>query len=185
MSKKRPTKQKIDLKTSNKTLIVVAGIVLLSLIVAGTVILGGMTDTTTTTTTTQPVETLPTCGLGETCEVAANDVKVEVYHFHRTSQCWSCKTLGALAEKTVNTYFKNELESGRLKFDHINVELAQNAELVNKYGATGSSLMIGTYKDGKFTKEEDTQVWYKLNNEEDYLSYLKGILEKRLEGELS
>jgi len=112
-------------------------------------------------------------------------VKVEVYHFHRTSQCWSCKTLGALAEKTVNTYFKNELESGRLKFGHINVELAQNSELTNKYGATGSSLMIGTYKDGKFTKEEDTKVWYKLNNEEDYLGYLKGILDKRLNGDLS
>jgi len=114
-----------------------------------------------------------------------SQVKVEVYHFHATNQCWSCKTLGELAEKTVNTYFKNELDSGKLKFGHINIQLAQNAELTNKYGATGSSLMIGVYKDGKFTKEEDTKVWYKLNNEEDYLSYLKGILDKRLKGDLS
>jgi hypothetical protein len=139
---------------------------------------------TTTTTTIQPAVEAPVCSDGKNCGAEATNIKVEVYHFHRTSQCWSCKTLGALAEKTVNTYFKNELESGKLKFDHINVELAQNVELTNRYGATGSSLMIGVYKDGKFTKEEDTKVWYKLNNEEDYLSYLKGVLDKRLKGDL-
>jgi len=135
---------------------------------------------TTTTTIIADIQTPAT-----TLEPIIADTRVEIYHFHRTSQCWSCKTLGTLAEKTVNTYFKNELETGRLKFDHINVELAQNAQIANKYGATGSSLMIGTYKDGKFTKEEDTKVWYKLNNEEDYISYLKGVLDKRLNGDLN
>jgi len=132
---------------------------------------------TTTTTTVADLQTPTT-----TLKPNTADIRVEVYHFHRTSQCWSCKTLGALAEKTVNTYFKNELESGKLKFGHINVELAQNSEITNRYGATGSSLMIGVYKEGKFTKEEDTKVWYKLNNEEDYMTYLKGVIYSKLKG---
>ena len=33
--------------------------------------------------------------------------KVEVFHFHATNQCWSCKTLGNLAEKTINIIFNN------------------------------------------------------------------------------
>ena len=124
--------------------------------------------------TTAPVE-----------QVSAPDVRVEVYHFHATQQCYSCKTVGSLAEKTVNTYFKKELDSGKIVFGHINGELPENAELVKKYGATGASLWIGTYVDGKFTKEENVNVWYKINNEQDYLSYLEGILEKRLKGDLT
>ena len=33
--------------------------------------------------------------------------KIEVYHFHGTNQCYSCKTVGAYAEETINTYFSN------------------------------------------------------------------------------
>ncbi len=112
-------------------------------------------------------------------------VKVEVIHFHATNQCWSCIRLGELAEKTVDTYYKDELASGKLVFGHIDGQKAENGDLVMKYGARGSSLFIGTYVNGEFHKEENVQVWYKLNNEEDYMSYLKGILDKRLNGDLS
>jgi len=52
-----------------------------------------------------------------------------------------------------------------------------------KYGATGSSLWIGVYrKDGSFSKEENINVWYKINNKEEYMAYLKGIIEQKLAG---
>jgi hypothetical protein len=114
-----------------------------------------------------------------------DDTKVELYHFHRPQQCYSCITVGALAEKTVNTYFQDGLSSGKIVFDHVNIQLPENRELVDKYGATGSSLWIGTYINGKFHKEQNINVWYKINDENDYLSYLKEILEKRLSGDLA
>lgn len=118
-------------------------------------------------------------------DVGGSGVKVEVIHFHTTNQCWSCITLGDLAEKTVNTYYKDELESGKLVFDHIDGQKAENRELVLKYGARGSALFIGTYVNGEFHGEENVQLWYKLNNEEGYMSYLKELLDKRLNGDLS
>jgi hypothetical protein len=111
--------------------------------------------------------------------------KVEVFHFHGTHQCYSCITVGALAEKTVNTYFKDELDSGRIVFGHVNAELPENASLVQKYEVTSASLWIGTYyANGTFVKEENVNVWYKISDETGYMEYLKGILEKRLRGEL-
>jgi hypothetical protein len=190
MKSKKKSKNSSQNSENNKpdnrkrALIILAGVLFVALIVAATTMPRGSGPAATTTTTTQPaVKTA--CVAGDACSQETGDVKVEVYHFHGAIQCWSCKTLGALAEKTVNTYFKNELESGKLKFDHINIGLGQNAGIVNRYGATGSSLMIGTYKDGAFTKEADTKVWYKLNNEGDFLAYLKGVLDKRLNGDLS
>ncbi|MFO7967833.1 MAG: nitrophenyl compound nitroreductase subunit ArsF family protein [Archaeoglobaceae archaeon] len=113
------------------------------------------------------------------------DVRVEVIHFHGTNQCYSCEKVGELAEKTVKTYFEDELQSEKLVFKHINGELSKNREIVSKYEATGSSLWIGTYINDSFHKEVNNRVWYKIEDEQEYMNYLKGILEKRLEGDLS
>lgn len=112
----------------------------------------------------------------------SGNVIVEVYHFHSTNQCWSCKTLGELAEKTVDTYFSKEIENGQLIFSHINIDLEENSDLVTRYGATGSSLWIGTYHEDVFKKEQDTNVWYNLNDEKNFMDYLKTALEKKLSG---
>jgi hypothetical protein len=111
--------------------------------------------------------------------------RVEVYHFHGNTQCTSCIAVGDLAEKTVNANFKDELASGRLVFAHVNYDLPENAALAAKYGVTGSSLWIGVYNGNGFHKEQDTKVWYLIDNEDAYTSYLSGIITKRLNGALS
>ena len=128
------------------------------------------------------------CGLSpdkqvETSKEASNVEKIEVYHFHGTNQCYSCKTVGAYAEETVKTFFAQELESGKVVFGHINGDLPENQGLVKKYEVTSASLWIGVYKkDGGFSKEQNTTVWYKINNKSEYLNYLKGIIENKLKG---
>ena len=117
-------------------------------------------------------------------QISKDIEKLEIIHFHGTNQCYSCITMGDMAEETVNTYFKEELEWEKITFAHLNGELSQNREKVVKYGATGSSLWIGTYyKDGTFKAEENVNVWYKINNKQGYLDYLKGVIETKLSGE--
>ena len=119
----------------------------------------------------------------DTDERAINIDKLEIYHFHGTNQCYSCVTVGDYAEATVNTYFKEELGKGIIVFDHINGELPENKELVIKYGATGSSLWLGTYKGEDFSAEQNTNVWYKIQDKTAYMNYLKGVIEQKLAGE--
>jgi len=117
-------------------------------------------------------------------KISSNIEKVEVYHFHATRQCYTCKTVGNFSEETVNTYFANELKSGKLVFASVNIDLPENKELADKYEAKGSSLLIGVYgKDGTFSKQEETNVWYKIDNKEDFMRYLKGVIESKLSGE--
>ena len=117
-----------------------------------------------------------------TDERIINIDKLEIYHFHGTNQCYSCITVGDYAEATVNTYFKEEIEKGIIVFDHINGELPENRDLVIKYGATGSSLWLGTYKGDDFSAEQNTNVWYKIKDKTDYMNYLKGVIEQKLAG---
>jgi len=120
-----------------------------------------------------------------TVNTSSSVENVEIIHFHGTNQCNSCIAVGALAEKTVNTYFSEELESDKVTFAHINAELQINKDLVNKYGVNSASLWIGVYDENGFHKEMNANVWYKIGNETDYMSYLKGIIEKRLAGDFS
>jgi len=125
------------------------------------------------------------CGVSNNCNVSSvsNINKVEVIHFHGTNQCYSCKTVGAYAEETVNTYFADEVKSGKIIFKHINAELSENRDLAVKYGVTSASLWLGTYSnDGKFSAEQNTNVWYKIDNKTGYMNYLKGIIEQKLAG---
>jgi len=112
--------------------------------------------------------------------VKLNIDKLEIYHFHATNQCYSCITVGDYAEETVNTYFKEELKSGKIVFAHVNADLSENKELVLKYGATGSSLWLGTYNGDEFKAEQNTNVWYKIKDKQDYMKYLKGLIEQKL-----
>lgn len=110
--------------------------------------------------------------------------KVEIIHFHATRQCYSCKTLGAYAEETVKEYFKDEVKANKVSFMHINVDLFENSEIVSAYGARGSSLWIGTYsEEGHFDAQEDVKVWYKIEDKQGFMEYLRGIIEKKIRGE--
>ena len=121
-----------------------------------------------------------TCNAVLDTEHAINIDKLEIYHFHGTNQCYSCKTVGAYAEETVNTYFADELKSGKIVFGHINAQLPENEEIVKKYGATGSSLWFGTYNNNEFNAEQNTNVWYKIKDKQDYMNYLKSVIEQKL-----
>jgi hypothetical protein len=108
-----------------------------------------------------------------------------VFHFHGTQQCYSCRTVGDLAEQTVNDNFKIELASGQLVFAHVNYDLPENAALKTAYGVTGSSLWIGVYDADGFHKKQETSVWYLIDDPDAYSAHLSEVITKRLTGDLS
>ena len=114
-----------------------------------------------------------------------NVEKIEVIHFHGTRQCNTCIAVGKLAEETINENFKFDVASGKISFEHINIELPENSELVEKYGVTGASLWIGVYTKNGFHPEENVDVWYKIGNPEEYKNYLTDLLVKRFKGDFS
>ena len=54
-----------------------------------------------------------------------------------------------------------------------------------KYGATSASLWLGSYDKTGFHAEQNTNVWYKISNKQDYMNYLKDLIQKRLAGDMS
>lgn len=119
--------------------------------------------------------------LSEVTYTGLNVEKVELYHFYdKSSRCISCVMLGDLAEEAVNTHYAEELRSGRLIFDHIDVEVAENSEIVGRYGPTGSSLWIGIYDENGFYAEELLLPWYMIGDKPKFMRYIKAVLDPQL-----
>jgi predicted small lipoprotein YifL len=103
--------------------------------------------------------------------------KIEIYVFHSTQRCISCVTIGKYTAETVKSHYKTELDSGKMVFKEINVDLPENRALANKFRASGSSLFINAMYGEKERISEDTNVWRLIQNETQFKKYLKGKLD--------
>jgi len=109
--------------------------------------------------------------------------RVEVIYFYRAQRCYSCIYAEEGTRYTVETYFADELASGKVTFEAFNVEDKKNATIVKKYGAFTSSLFINTIRDGTDHIEEVTDIWFLLGKDEAFMEIVKSKIEKRLKGE--
>ena len=106
--------------------------------------------------------------------------QIIVVHFHRIHQCTCCINVGKWAEETIQEYFPDEYESGRIVYMDVCVE--ENRELAGKYNAYGASLFINVVRDGNENIVENMVVWQYCFDHDSYVAYFKQMLEKLLGG---
>lgn len=133
---------------------------------------GGFTPPTSPNSTQETPSVQPSYGGGD---------YVEVVYFHRTRRCYSCQWAGDAVEYTVQTYFANELASGRLVFTMLDLQNETNTDIVNEYGAYGSSLYINNVVDRIDHIEHIPEIWYHVGDAEEFIDILRPEIEKALE----
>ena len=109
--------------------------------------------------------------------------RVDVVYFHRTQRCYSCTYMEDAARHTVETYFADEIASGKVTFQVFNVEDDQNADVVEKYQSSYLSLYINTVRDGTDHIELVTDLYTLIGNDEAFAETLKSKIQKSLTGE--
>ncbi len=99
--------------------------------------------------------------------------KIQIYHFHGTNQCRSCITLWELTQKTLDEYFLEELKSWKITYEHINAELQENFDLVQKFQVRNISLFINVIFWDQESHQEQAQLRRYITNEEQFKNTLK------------
>lgn len=74
---------------------------------------------------------------------------LKIYAFHGTRQCETCKHMKSYTKSTLDKYFKDELKSGAIVYQVVDVDDESNYELAEKFEATGTALMINKVENGK------------------------------------
>jgi len=73
---------------------------------------------------------------------AINSSKVNVYYFHFTRRCETCKAVEANAKKAVEELYPAEVKSGSYTFTSINLDEAEYKNLAEKLGVGGQTLLV-------------------------------------------
>ena len=109
--------------------------------------------------------------------------RVEVVYFHRTQRCRTCIYAEEGTRYTLETYFEDELASGRVTFQVINVQDEENADIVKKYGASYLTLSVNAVRGGTDHIEDVTDIWFAIGDDEAFVEIVKSKIEKSLKGE--
>lgn len=106
--------------------------------------------------------------------------KLEVYYFHRTARCYSCKTIGQYVREIMEQKYGGQIKNGLIDFKELNIELQENKDIAEKYKASGSSLYINRIIDGQDNIELDANVWRLLGDEKQFKDYLENKINSYL-----
>lgn len=74
---------------------------------------------------------------------------LEVYCFHGTRQCETCKNMKAYTKATLDQHFAAQLKDSSIRFSIIDVDDEKNEKLAEKFEATGTALMINHIVNGR------------------------------------
>lgn len=67
---------------------------------------------------------------------------VEVYYFHLTRRCMSCKTVETETEKAINEYFPEKVKDGTIVYKVLNLEEGDNEKVAEGLGVSGQTLLV-------------------------------------------
>jgi len=113
-----------------------------------------------------------------------NQVKkntIEVFDFHTTNRCVTCKSIEENTKYTLETYFANELKNGKITFKIINIDLKENENLAEKFQASGTSLFLNVIDEKKEKQIDLTNFAFTYGKKQDEFSEkLKVTIEKEL-----
>jgi hypothetical protein len=116
---------------------------------------------------------------GDVAEASENDTtkaapEIIAYYFHTTYRCVSCKKIEAYSREAIETGFADELRSGTLKFESINIDDAGNKHFVEDYQLYTKSLVICNMEDGQQVEWKNlAKVWQLLRNKDAFVKYVQ------------
>jgi hypothetical protein len=107
--------------------------------------------------------------------------KIEVLDFHSTHRCMTCNAIEEHTKFTLNNYFENEVKEGKITLRIINVDDEANAEIAEKFEASGTALMLNVINKGKETTLDLTEfAFMKGNDKEAFSTELKAKIDTAL-----
>jgi hypothetical protein len=67
---------------------------------------------------------------------------VEVYYFHMTTRCVTCKTVESEARKDIEMLYGDQVKTGKISFTALNIEEATGKSIGGRLGVNGQTLLI-------------------------------------------
>ncbi len=106
--------------------------------------------------------------------------KLDVYYFHSTYRCVTCRALEAETKETLNIFFQSELHKGIIRLHILNIDDDANTEIVKKYKVWGSSLLLVKPESQEEINLTNLGFAYAHNNPEKFRLILKNQIDRMI-----
>ena len=117
----------------------------------------------------------------KTEDTKVNEKTIQVFDFHTTNRCATCKDIEANTKYTLEAYFADEIKNGTITFQVVNIDDKENYELAKKFKASGTSLFLNVISSDKEKKIDLTGFAFSYGrNQKDFSNKLKNRIEKQL-----
>lgn len=103
------------------------------------------------------------------------DYKINVYYFHFTTRCITCKTVEEEAKKNLEILYPNLIKKGIISFQSINLDVPESKALAERYKIGGQSLII-TKGDTKIDITREGFLYARNNPEK-----LKAVIKEKVD----
>ena len=107
---------------------------------------------------------------GKSIENSVNKSTIEVFDFHTTNRCVTCKSIESNTKYTLDTYFSKELKTNKITFQVIDVDKKENEQVAEKFEAADTALILNVIKNGIETKMDLTDFAFMNGNDQDAFS---------------
>lgn len=102
------------------------------------------------------------------------DSRVVVYYFHTTSRCGPCAIIEKNTASALKSVFEEELMSGRLLYQPVNIDGRENRHFVEDYRLFTKSVVLSLVKDGKEVRFKNLdKIWLNLRNRQKFDTYIQ------------
>jgi hypothetical protein len=75
-------------------------------------------------------------------QAASKNGDIEVYYFHMTTRCVTCKTVEAEARKNIEMLYAEQFKAGKISFTALNLDEATGKSMGEKLGVNSQTLLI-------------------------------------------
>ncbi len=104
-----------------------------------------------------------------------------VYYFHGNVRCPTCHKLETYAKEALELYFADELKSGNIILEIVDVDKLENGHFIEDYKLVTKSVVISEIKDGRQVKWENLdRIWQKVRDKDSYLAYIRDSIQNFL-----
>jgi hypothetical protein len=106
---------------------------------------------------------------------------IAAYYFHGNFRCATCKKIEQYSKEAIELNFAQQLKSGALVFQPVNVDEPENQHFVQDYQLLTKSLVLVKYENGKQTAWKNLPaVWQNVGDQAAFFDYVKKEVEAYL-----
>ena len=103
---------------------------------------------------------------------------IAAYYFHGNFRCATCKKIEQYSREAIELNFAQQLKSGALVFQPINIDEPENQHFVQDYQLVTRSLVLVKYENGKQTAWKNLPaVWQNVGDQQAFFNYVKTEVE--------